>query len=159
MNISILLPFKENYSKKKAGAVSLFVNDTVNVSKFKRNIIIYGSTDEKDYLSKNYINLKTNKNFLQSSNKEYVKSFMDHKNFIKTNVLEIHNRPNYIKQIKNVYNEKIFLYFHNDPLSMSGSSSISERLYLLNNTDKLIFNSKWSRDRFFLKLILTLLED
>ena len=152
MNISILLPFKENYSKKKAGAVSLFVNDTVNVSKFKRNIIIYGSTDEKDYLSKNYINLKTNKNFLQSSNKEYVKSFMDHKNFIKTNVLEIHNRPNYIKQIKNVYNEKIFLYFHNDPLSMSGSSSISERLYLLNNTDKLIFNSKWSRDRFFLNL-------
>ena len=35
---------------------------------------------------------------------------------------------------------------------MSGSSSISERLYLLENTDKLIFNSKWSRDRFFLNL-------
>ena len=58
MNISILLPFKENYSKKKAGAVSLFVNDTSNVSNFKKNIIIYGSTDQKDYLSKNYINLK-----------------------------------------------------------------------------------------------------
>ena len=152
MNISILLPFKENYSKKKAGAVSLFVNDTVNVSNFNKNIIIYGSTDQKDYLSKNYINLKTIKNFLQSSNKEYVKSFIDHKNFIKTDILEIHNRPNYLKQIKKVYNKTIFLYFHNDPLSMSGSSSISERLYLLENTDKLIFNSKWSRDRFFLNL-------
>ena len=50
MNISILLPFKENYSKKIAGAVSLFVNDTVNISNFKKNIIIYGSTNEKDYL-------------------------------------------------------------------------------------------------------------
>ena len=31
-------------------------------------------------------------------------------------------------------------------------SSLSERLYLLENVDKLIFNSKWSRDRFFLNL-------
>ena len=38
MNISVLLPYKENYSKKIAGAVSLFVNDTVNVSDFKDNI-------------------------------------------------------------------------------------------------------------------------
>ena len=49
----------------------------------------------------------------------------------KTNVLEIHNRPNYIKQIKNVYNGKIFLYFHNDPLSMDGSKSIEQRKKLL----------------------------
>ena len=151
MNISILLPFKENYSKKYAGAVSLFVNDTVNISKFKKNIIIYGSTHCKDYLSENYINLKTSKKFLQSSNKGYVKSFINHKNFVKTDILEIHNRPNYINQIKKVYNNRIFLYFHNDPLTMSGSSSVSERLYLLENTDKLIFNSKWSRDRFKLR--------
>ena len=152
MNISILLPFKENYSKKTAGAVSLFVNDTANISKFKKDIIIYGSTNSEDYLSKNYVNLKTNKKFLQSSNKEYVKSFINHKNFLKTDILEIHNRPNYINQIKKYYNNKIFLYFHNDPLTMSGSSSISDRLYLLENVDKIIFNSKWSRDRFFLNL-------
>ena len=152
MNISILLPFKENYSKKNAGAVSLFVNDTANISKFKKNIIIYGSTNSKDYLSRNYVNLKTNKKFLQSSNKEYVKSFINHKDFLLTDILEIHNRPNYINQIKKYYNNKIFLYFHNDPLTMSGSSSISDRLYLLENVDKIIFNSKWSRDRFFLNL-------
>ena len=28
MNISILLPYKENFVSNKAGAVSLFVNDT-----------------------------------------------------------------------------------------------------------------------------------
>ena len=79
MNISILLPFKENYSRKIAGAVSLFVNDTTNVSNFKKNIIVYGSTNQKDYLNRNYINLKTDKNFLQSSNKQYVRSFINHK--------------------------------------------------------------------------------
>ena len=152
MNISILLPFKENYSKKIAGAVSLFVNDTSNVSKFKKNIIVYGSTNRKDYLSKNYINLNPTRKFLQSSNKEYVKSFIEHTNFEKTDILEIHNRPSYIKQIKSHYRNKIFLYFHNDPITMNGSKSLSERRYILNNVDKIIFNSEWSRNRFFLGL-------
>jgi len=152
MNISVLLPYKENYSKKIAGAVSLFVNDTINVSDFKKNITVYGSTDRRDYLDKNYINLKTNKIFLRSSNKEYVKSFINHKNFKNTDILEIHNRPNYIQQIKHYYDKKIFLYFHNDPLTMNGSKSLIDRLFLLEKVDKIIFNSKWSRDRFFLNL-------
>ena len=44
MKISILLPYKENFSPAYPGAVSLFVNDTVNVSKFKKNITVYGNT-------------------------------------------------------------------------------------------------------------------
>ena len=152
MNISVLLPYKENYSKKIAGAVSLFVNDTVNVSDFKNDITVYGSTDRRDYLDKNYINLKSDKIFLQSSNKEYVKSFINHKNFKNTDILEIHNRPNYIKQIIQYYDKKIFLYFHNDPLTMNGSTSLTDRLFLLEKVDKIIFNSMWSRDRFFLNL-------
>ena len=35
MKISILLPFKENFSPNYAGAVSLFVKDTSKISKFK----------------------------------------------------------------------------------------------------------------------------
>ena len=148
MNISILLPFKENYSKKIAGAVSLFVNDTSNVSKFKQSIIVYGSTNRKDFLSKNYINLKPVRNFLQSSNKEYVKSFIEHVNFKKTDILEIHNRPNYIKQIKPNYQNKIFLYFHNDPLTMKGSRTIDDRLNILRNASGIIFVSKFLKEKF-----------
>ena len=32
---------------------------------------------------------------------------------------------------------------------MKGSKSINERLYLLNNVDKIIFVSKWTQNRFF----------
>ena len=151
MNISILLPFKENYSKEIAGAVSLFVKDTIKVSSYKNSMTVFGSTSNKKILDNNYINLKPKKKFLQSSNKEYVKSFLNHPMVEDTDILEIHNRPNYIKQIKENYNKKIFLYFHNDPLSMNGSRTEDERSYLIKNVDKLIFNSKWSRDRFFLK--------
>ena len=38
MNISILLPYKENYSPTYPGAVSLFVNSTTKISKFKKDI-------------------------------------------------------------------------------------------------------------------------
>ncbi len=150
MKISILLPYKENYSKDIAGAVSLFVNDTSKISKFNKSITIFGSTLNKKFLSKNYVNLVLKKKFLQSSNREYVKSFLANPKFKETDILEIHNRPNYVKIIKKEYENKIFLYFHNDPLTMNGSKTVEERNYLIRNVDKLIFNSKWSRDRFFL---------
>ena len=58
MKISILLPYKENYSPQYAGAVSLFINDTTKLSKFKKNIRVFGSTTFKSKLSKNYTNIE-----------------------------------------------------------------------------------------------------
>ena len=152
MKISILLPYKENFSEKKAGAVSLFVHDNYFVSKFKKNIDIYGNTDFQKKLNKNYINLKFKKNLFKSSSYEYIKSFLLSKNILLSNIIEVHNRPNYIKLLRTKYKGKIFLYFHNDPLSMNGSESIRERSYLINNVDKIIFNSEWSRSRFFIDI-------
>ena len=52
MKISILLPYKENFSPNYPGAVSIFVNSTNKESKFKKNIVVYGSTEFKEKLSK-----------------------------------------------------------------------------------------------------------
>ena len=43
---------KENFSSQYAGAVSLFVNDTTNYSKFKKEITIFGNTLYKKKLQK-----------------------------------------------------------------------------------------------------------
>ena len=75
MKIAILLPYKENYSKTGAGAVSIFVNGLVNTSKFKNQITIYGSTQNKT-LSNRYVNLSFKKKIFQSSSKTYIKSFL-----------------------------------------------------------------------------------
>ena len=149
MKISILLPYKENYTHDLAGAVSLFVSQISKISKFKNNILIYGNTESKKYLTSNYHNITFKKNIFQSSTKTYVNNFLKIKNILISDIIEIHNRPNYIKFIKEKYNKKIFLYFHNDPLSMDGSNSIKDRIYLINNTNKLFFNSEWSKKDFF----------
>jgi len=152
MKISILLPYKENFSPNYAGAVSLFVNDITKESIYKKNTFVFGNMKYDKVLSKNYINLNLSKKFYQSASKEYVQSFLDHEKKWHSDIVEVHNRPNYIKYIKKDYHNKIILYFHNDPLSMSGSKSKKDRLYLLNKIDKIIFNSNWSKKRFFLDL-------
>ena len=70
MKISILLPYKENFSPTYPGAVSLLVNATNKLNKFKKNITVYGSTSHKKKLSTNYININLTKKFLSSQSKE-----------------------------------------------------------------------------------------
>ncbi|MDA8537657.1 glycosyltransferase [Candidatus Pelagibacter bacterium] len=152
MKISILLPYKENFSPAHAGAVSIFVNDITNVSIFKKSTLIFGNTHSKKKLSSNYINLSLHKKLLQSTSKQYVDSFINHEKKINSDLIEVHNRPNYINLIRKEFKKKLILYFHNDPLSMNGSKKVSERLYLLNKVDRLVFNSQWSRRRFFVNI-------
>ena len=149
MKISILLPFKENYSPNYAGAVSLFVNDTINESKHKDSINIFGNTSYKKFLSKNYTNVQFKKKLFSSTNKLYVENFIKVENKINSDLIEVHNRPSYIFLIRKNYHKLLFLFFHNDPLQMNGSRSVQDRIKLLNNVDKIIFNSEWCRQRFF----------
>ena len=152
MKISILLPYKENYSPEYAGAVSIFVNSTSELSIFKDNITIFGNTDFKDTLSKNYTNIPLTKNYLfKSQSKEYVNKFVKLHEDSKVSLIEIHNRPNYIFLMDKI-NSKLVLYFHNDPITMVGSKKISERITLLTLCEKIIFNSEWSKKRFLLNL-------
>jgi len=149
MKISILLPFKENYSPNYAGAVSLFVNDTINESKHKDSINVFGNTSYKKFLSKNYTNIQFKKKLFSSTNKLYVENFIKVENKINSDLIEVHNRPSYIFLIRKNYHKLLFLFFHNDPLQMNGSRSVQDRIKLLNNVDKIIFNSEWCRQRFF----------
>ncbi len=150
MKISILLPYKENFSSNYAGAVSLFVKDTSINSKYKKSIHVYGNMSYSKPFLKNYLNIRLDKRILQSNSKNYVSKFLEEEKKNNSDIIEIHNRPNYIRYLENIKNKKIILYFHNDPLTMNGSKKVIDRLYLLNNIDKILFNSKWSQKRFFI---------
>ena len=150
MKIAVLLPYKENYSKKSAGAVSIFVNDTNNLSKFKKDISVFGFTEDKSNFN-NYKNIILKKKLFQSTSTQYLKNFIKLIENKTIDILEIHNRPHYITFLNKVFSKKI-LFFHNDPLKMQGSTTKSEREFLLKNTDKIIFNSNWSKSRFVVDL-------
>ena len=147
MKISILLPYKEDFTPDYAGAVSLFLNDTIKLSKYKKNIQVFGNTSFKKKLLKNYTNLKFKKFFFRSSSKAYVKKFLDVEKIKKSNLIEIHNRPEYIDSIYKK-NKNIVLYFHNNPLEMKLAKTVNERINLYDKTKKIIFNSNWTLKQF-----------
>jgi len=149
MKISILLPYKENFSPEYPGAVSLFVYETSKTSKFKKNITVFGNTNFKKKFPLRYKNINLKKNFIGSQTRDYVNKFIILEKKNKSSIIEIHNRPIYVNFLIDQLNKKIItLYFHNDPLSMDGSKTINERKKLLKNCYKIIFNSNWSKKRF-----------
>ena len=100
MKISILLPYKENFSSQYAGAVSLFLKDTISISKFKKNIKVFGSTNlKKDLLKKNYINLSVRKLFFESRSTKYINNFLNYEKEQLSDIIEVHNRPRYINKL------------------------------------------------------------
>ena len=153
IKIATILPYKENYTFSKAAAASLWVSEFYKYSKFKKSNYIFGSTDSKDYLSKNYINININlKSKLSSSTIEYCNKFIKNSKKFDFDLIEIHNRPLVYTYLSKKIKSKYILYFHNDPLSMKGSKTIKERQVLINSIDKIIFVSKWVQKRFFLQL-------
>ena len=54
MKIATILPYKENYTLSKAQAAAIWVCDFFKFSKYKDTNYIFGNTNTKDYLTKNY---------------------------------------------------------------------------------------------------------
>jgi glycosyltransferase involved in cell wall biosynthesis len=152
MNINIILPYKETYSEKLAGAVSLLVAEVKNQSKYKNNIKIFGSLILKKPLTKDYIScdLSDKPFYYIFGRTSYYLENIKKKISKKKSIIEVHNRPqaaNFF--INNNNNNKIILYFHNDPLTLRGSKYVYQRLFLLKNLNKLIFVSEWTKRQFF----------
>ena len=137
--IFIILPYKESIDPNSAGAVSIYVKDTTKYSKYKKDIKIISSD--------NFDKIKIFRN------RNYILNFCNKFKNTKIDIIEIHNRPEYLSYIKKYFpTAKINLYFHNDPLTLRGSENINEREYILSNTNKIIFLSNWIQQMFFFGL-------
>ncbi len=134
-NIFIILPFKESIKPNVAGAVSIYVQDSIKYSIYKKNIKIISSDGQSKSLFRN---------------KNYILQFCNKFKKKKIDIIEIHNRPEYVHYIKKWFpNTKIILTFHNDPLNLRGSVNLKERQILINDCFKIVFISRWIQNRFF----------
>ena len=148
--IAILLPYKENYTIKHAGAVSIWIKDYLSLSKLKNKTIIYGNL-KKDLkpLTTNFSNIDLKGRFI-SKNLRYTEILYN--DYIKKKylIIEIHNRPeSLLFLIKKKINAKLTFIFHNNPKEMRGSTTIKERIFIAENCDYVYFVSNWVKDKFF----------
>ena len=156
-DIAILLPYKEKYTNKDAGAASIWVKDYLRISKLTDKTTIYGNLSKSEKpITNNFKNININKIFLKK-NLYYTKKFYE--NCIKFNhrIIEIHNRPeslHYFIEKKKNYGLKLIFVFHNNPLELRGSRSIEERVKIIQNTDYIFFVSEWVKNKFFANIDL-----
>jgi len=157
MKISILLPYKENFSHLYPGAISIFLKDTITKSRYKKTITVYGHTKLKKKLLTKYKNINFKKSIFKSSTNSYLDKFIEKEIKNKSDIIEIHNRPKYINKLSKFFSNLV-LFFHNDPLNMENSKSKIERIQLLNKTSRIIFNSEWTKNWFLSNLKLNKLQ-
>ena len=136
-DIFIILPFKESLDPNLAGAVSLYVKDTIKYSKYRKKIQVISSDD---FIGKSKI----------FRNRNYIKNFCNKYASREIKIIEIHNRPEYLNYLKKFFpNAKINIIFHNDPLTIRGSIKKNEREKIITDSSKVIFISRWIQQRFF----------
>ena len=114
--IAIILPYKEIYSENHAGAASKWVKDYSILSSLSSQTIIYGNLENKlKPFSKNFKNINISQTSF-SKTKQYINFF--YKDYLKKDfdIIEIHNRPEYLNFLinKKVKSNLIF-FFHNNP--------------------------------------------
>ena len=148
-NSSVILPLKENFSFENFGAVSIWVNDYIINSKKYNELIFCRKLDKShSYLLKNVCpisidgKLFTNSKYIKKINLEIIKKKID--------IVEIHNRPEYaFYLIKMNPKIKINLIFHNNPNTIRYSDNVANKKFLLSNCNKIVFVSKWVKEKFF----------
>ena len=149
-NIAILLPYKENFTEKSAGAASIWVKDYLNKSKLKKKSIVYGSLENNSKpLLKNFRNLNIGNKFIKKNISYTNELYKEYKKY-NFKIIEIHNRPESLLYLinKKIKAKLIFVY-HNNPQDLRSSSTIKERTFIAENTDQIYFVSKWVKDKFF----------
>ncbi len=150
--IFILLPHKDQFIKSYSGSASIWVKDFLVNTKFKKNITVFGSTN----LLNEIINKKIYKNILipsvkfRSRTNIYIKKFISEIKKQNPKIIEIHNRPSYLTELYKKFDKiNYILIVHNDPLNLEGSSSIKQRINLLNICKQIYFVSSWVEEKFF----------
>ena len=150
--IFILLPHKDQFIKSYSGSASIWVKDFLVNTKFKKNITVFGSTN----LLNEIINKKIYKNILipsvkfRSRTNIYIKKFISEIKKENPKIIEIHNRPSYLTELYKKFDKiNYILIVHNDPLNLEGSSSIKQRINLLNICKQIYFVSSWVEEKFF----------
>ena len=144
---AIILPNKEKFSKNESGAASIFVKDSLKPKDYK-SYIIYGNSknNEKKY-KKIFVNANQKNKLL--SNYLYIKKFISKFKNKNITLFEIHNRPEYVINLKKYFpSAKFIIFYHNDPTKLRGSKILNQRKFLNNNCTN-VFLSNYIKNCFY----------
>ena len=141
-----ILPYKEKYSSDAAGAIALTVENFTKSTQHISDITVITGSTPTNPLTEKYIvcNYKTLPIF--SKTKKYCSEIAKLAKNHPGAILEIHNRPSYVKIIRNTCKNKIILYLHNDPNEIEHLQTLESRKMIISLCDHIICVSNYIKN-------------
>lgn len=147
--ISIILPYAEHFSKERAGAISLYVNDVTRKSQYKECTTVFGRDGVESFPAISYVGIKPKWRLVLGRNKGLAEAFVQKVKDDPPEIIEVHNRPALLPYLKKrLPGSKCCIHFHNDPQGMSETRSVESRLRLLQEAEFIYCVSRYVRERF-----------
>ena len=148
--IDILLPVKERFGPRNAGAISGVVHDLVTASQTPDLFHVFGHPVDTPFDDITFTGIAPRHSWLHGHNIGLGKAYLYHlKNRQPPALVEVHSRcqvASYIKRQRPDLN--VALYLHNDPREMTGGRSTAERDALLRSMSLIICISDYIRECF-----------
>ena len=151
MKINILLPYKEKFDKQKASSVSITVSNNLRHSDYLKKIRVFGQQTGEPLFKNNFVGVKYSLLSFKNKNKFLANQLIKHVlcNINEQQLIEVHNRPFLVNQIKKRINfYPVSLFLHNNPKEMKGSKSVLERISLLSNCSAIFCVSEYVKNEF-----------
>jgi glycosyltransferase involved in cell wall biosynthesis len=148
--IDILLPSKESFGPKNAGAISGVVLDLIEESRTSDCFRVVGSEVGTPFAGAMFKGLQPRHGWLHGSNIGLAAAYLhDLRLSGSPDLVEVHSRCHVASYLKKKRPDlKVVLYLHNDPRDMKGSRSTAERRRLLREMAAVICVSDYIRDCF-----------
>lgn len=148
--IDILLPSKESFGPKNAGAISGVVLDLIEESRTSDCFRVVGSEVGTPFPGAMFKGLQPRHGWLHGSNIGLAAAYLhDLRLSGSPDLVEVHSRCHVASYLKKKRPDlKVVLYLHNDPRDMKGSRSTAERRRLLREMAAVICVSDYIRDCF-----------
>lgn len=149
LTVASVLPYKDLYAVQAYGAVSLCVADAARYSTLTHRVL--GKAFSGETLAEGHFQAVPYRPFwFQSKTQCYARACAKQlASMAPPLVVECHNRPSMIPCLKHATKAPLLLHFHNDPQTMKGAMTPQSRKVLCQQCDALVFNSDYTRRRFF----------
>lgn len=146
--IAVVLPPRERFRPRDAGAVAMIVRDFTLASRYRDRIVVVG-TETEPFADVAFCSVQAQGAWLLGQNLAYARQVIAWlKARPSVRLVEVHNRTALARQIKRALpGLKVTLHLHNDPQGMKGAKTSSERTALLRQLDGLYAVSGYVRRR------------
>ena len=148
--IDILLPVKERFGPKNAGAVSGVVHDLILASQTPDLFHVFGHPVETPFDDVSFTPLTPHRAWFHGRNMGLAKAYLNHLDGRPDPALvEVHGRCHVAAHISAIRSDlPIALYLHNDPRGMKGSDSVAARQKLIRSMAVVICVSDYIKGCF-----------